>query len=115
MRQAAIFLTLAAASMAGKYLKSAIDTLSWPSLTGVGILMFSGLFIFTVMTAKSPTRWKPSIQLTPTQKEHLNNIVQLMGVMILFAATAVILIAIAEGGLGEIPEVLKALVRMFDV
>lgn len=115
MRQAAIFFTLAVASMAGRYLKSAVDSLSWPALTGVAILMFSGLFIFSVMAAQSPTRWKPSIQLTHSQKEHLNNVVQLIGVMILFAATAVTLIAIAGGGLGEIPNVVKSLSRMLDV
>lgn len=111
MRQAAIFLILAVASMAGSFLKSVIGSLNWPALTGIAITLFSGFFIFTVMAAQSQSRWKPSIQLTPAQKEHLNNVVQLMCVLILFAATAVTLVAIAEGGLGEIPNVLKVILN----
>lgn len=122
MRQVAIFLTFAAASMAGKIFTSAIDSLSWPILTGIALTMFSGFFIFTVMTAKSPVQiqWKPSIRISPEVMEHLKNAMNLMAVMILFAATAVILIALAATGPEQsFPEslinVVKCLPKVLDV
>ncbi|GGH42729.1 hypothetical protein GCM10007423_39550 [Dyadobacter endophyticus] len=122
MRQAAIFITLAVASMAGKYLKSAIDTLTWPALTGIALTMFSGFFIFTVMTAKSPVqfKWKPQVRISPEVMELLRNLSHLMGVLLIMAATAVILVAIAATGpdltfTEAVLMMIKSLPRMLDV
>lgn len=122
MRQAAIFLILAAASMAGKFLASAIDTMSRPLLTGIALTMFSGFFIFTVMTAKSPVQfqWKPSIRISPEVMEHLTNVVKLAGTLMIFFVAAVILVAIAATGPDlSFPDallmVIKSLPRMLDV
>lgn len=122
MRQAAIFIALTVASMAGKFLTSAIETLSWPTLTGIALTMFSGFFIFTVMTAKSPVQfqWKPQVRISPEVMEHLRNVVILAGTMIIFFVAAVILVAIAATGPEmTFPEsllmVIKSLPRMLDV
>lgn len=128
MRQVAIFLTFAVASMAGKFLKSAIESLTWPALTGIALTMFSGFFIFTVMTAKSPVQfqWKPSIRIQQGTAEHLRNLVQLAGVLIIFAATVVCLLALADTGLDQttgeyqtfsdsLMKILKCMPRMSDV
>lgn len=90
-----------------------------PVMTGIGIMIFSGLFIFTVMTAKSPIRWKLSIQL-PKPVGILKDILDLTAVLLLIVATAVILVAIAATGPDlSFPEalliVVKSLPRMLDV
>lgn len=122
MRQAAIFITLAVASMAGKILTSAIDTLNRPLLTGIALTMFSSFFIFTVMTAKSPVqfKWKPQVRISPDAMEHLRNMVQLLGVLALIAAIVVTFIAAAATGPGQsfpstLVNVLKCLPKLLDV
>lgn len=120
MRHAAIFITLAVASMAGSFLKSVIDSLGWPALTGIALTLFSGFFIFTVMTARTPIRWKLSIRISPEVMEHLNNAAKLAGTLIIFFVAAVILVAIAATGPDltfqeSLLLVVKCLPRMFDV
>lgn len=122
MRQVAIFIALTVASMAGKFLTSAIDTMSWPALTGIALTLFSGFFIFTVMTAKSPVQfqWKPQVRISPEVMELLSNAVKLLGVLILIAAIAVALVAAAGTGPGQsfpssVMNVLKLLPKVFDV
>lgn len=81
-----------------------------PILTGIGITLFSGLFIFTVMTAKSPIRWKVSIQF-PKPVGILKDLLDLTAVLLLIAATAVVLIALADDGL-TVMDVVRILVNV---
>jgi hypothetical protein len=97
MKQIAIFAALAVASAAGMQIKS----LSVPVLTGVGITLFAGLFIFTVKTANTPVQWKLPVM--------VQDILELIAVLILIAVTAAALVVIADFGLAM--EILKNVYR----
>lgn len=86
---------------------TALNSLSWPVLTGIGITFFAGMFIFAINTAHNPIRWKVS----PNLMEHIQNVAQLIAVLIIFFVTAVILVALADSGL-SIMEVVKILVNV---
>lgn len=81
---------------------TAFQRLTWPVQTGIGISLFAGLFIFTVMTARRS--WK-----VPTVIIDLMN---LAGVLILIAATAVVLIALADDGL-TVMDVVRILTNVY--
>ncbi|CAG5072906.1 hypothetical protein DYBT9623_04443 [Dyadobacter sp. CECT 9623] len=119
MRQAAIILVLAVASMAGSFLESVIDSLGWPALTGIALTIFSGFLVFTIMTAQSPIKWNP-IRISPDVAEHAMNVLTLIGVLIIFFVAAVILVAIAGTGpdqsfLESLLYLIKCLMILVDV
>jgi|GEM_PF-4019942 len=99
-----------------------VQNLTFAEFTGIALTMFSGFFIFTVMTAKTPIQfqWKPQVTISPEVKEHLNNAAKLVGTLIIFFVAAVILVAIAATGQDlSLPDallmVVKSLPRMLDV
>lgn len=86
------------------------QSLTWPVQTGIGISLFTGVFIFAVKTAHKP--WK--------MPEIVQDALTLIAVVLLIAVTAVTLVAIAATGQDlSFPDallmVVKSLPRMFDV
>lgn len=89
---------------------TALNSLSWPVQTGIGISLFAGLFIFAVKTAHTPWR----------MPEMMQDALKLISVVILIAVTAALLVALAATGQDlsfqdALLMVVKSLPRMFDV
>lgn len=80
-----------------------------PVMTGIGITLFSGLFIFTVMTAHRPWNHKLMTWKIPAL---VRDILNLACVLLIFAATAVVLIALADDGL-TVMDVMRILTNVY--
>lgn len=111
----ALFIGLSIASMANSLVESVIDNLTTAQIIGLGIILFSALFIFTVMNAQTDKRWNLTRYFKAETMESLKNVSELILIVFLFAVTAVILIAIADTGPDSLRNTIKSLPRIVNV